>query len=235
MRALEKRPIFYVYEHWRPDTGECFWVGKGYGARAWLFRKRNRLHRAVIEELRQKELRVEVRIHLDKLSEEVALAQEIERVAFWRFRGAPLANLTAGGSGVAGHRHSPATRAVIREKRKRQRPLIHTEESKRRIGENGSIARRGRPSPNHAAVMKGRKQSSEQTAKIVAKLIGRIQSSETRAKIGAANRGRKPSELTRALLRQSHLGKKHTTTTLAKMSASLRQRAALKRELCRQF
>ena len=26
--------IFYVYEHWRPDHDECFYVGKGKGGRA---------------------------------------------------------------------------------------------------------------------------------------------------------------------------------------------------------
>lgn len=31
---------FYVYEHWRPDTGVCFYVGKGKEKRAWDMKRR---------------------------------------------------------------------------------------------------------------------------------------------------------------------------------------------------
>ena len=38
---------FYVYEHWRPDRDECFYVGKGKGGRANVMYGRNRHHEAV--------------------------------------------------------------------------------------------------------------------------------------------------------------------------------------------
>ena len=43
---------FYVYEHWRPDRGECFYVGKGHGRRAYDMRRgRNRWHKFMQEKL----------------------------------------------------------------------------------------------------------------------------------------------------------------------------------------
>lgn len=36
--------LYYVYEHWRLDKDECFYVGKGRGNRAYKMRDRNRFH-----------------------------------------------------------------------------------------------------------------------------------------------------------------------------------------------
>ena len=46
--------IFYVYEHVRPDTGVCFYVGKGKGKRAWNMKDRNAHHRAIQSKLKAK-------------------------------------------------------------------------------------------------------------------------------------------------------------------------------------
>ena len=53
---------FYVYEHWRPDTGACFYVGKGNGDRAFRVKKnRNRHHANIVAKLEKDSLQVEVR------------------------------------------------------------------------------------------------------------------------------------------------------------------------------
>lgn len=72
--------IFYVYEHWRPDRGECFYVGKGKGGRANELRhNRNRFHKFIQAKLSRLGTAVEVRIISDCLSESEAFALERER------------------------------------------------------------------------------------------------------------------------------------------------------------
>lgn len=52
---------FLVYEHWRPDLGVCFYVGKGKRKRAFSFRRNTRYDRTV-RKLERNGLSVEVRI-----------------------------------------------------------------------------------------------------------------------------------------------------------------------------
>ena len=103
--------IFYVYEHWRPDRQECFYVGKGKGGRAnELHHNRNRFHKFIQAKLSHFGTAVEVRIVADGLSESEAFALECERIALWRADGADLANWTDGGEGPSGYKQSPEHR-----------------------------------------------------------------------------------------------------------------------------
>ena len=91
--------VFYVYEHWRPDKGVCFYVGKGKGKRAWdLKRVRNRHHMAVTSKLTSMGLMVDVRIVVAGLSSKSALALEIDRIAMYGRDN--LTNMTRGGDGL---------------------------------------------------------------------------------------------------------------------------------------
>lgn len=103
--------IFYVYEHWRPDRQECFYVGKGKGGRANELRhNRNRFHKFIQAKLSRLGTAVEVRIVFNGLSESEAFTLERERIAFWRADGADLANWTDGGEGPSGYKQSPEHR-----------------------------------------------------------------------------------------------------------------------------
>lgn len=103
---------FCVYEHWRPDTGVCFYVGKGLRSRPYrISRPRNPHHQRIVEKLKKKSLSVEVRIVIDRVTEAKALSIEIERIAFWRDAGIKLTNLTDGGEGVSGWRPSDQIKA----------------------------------------------------------------------------------------------------------------------------
>ncbi len=94
---------FCVYEHWRPDSGTCFYVGKGQThRRPFGLKGRNRKHKSVQLELEAMGLSVEVRIIRKGMREEDAFALERKRITFWRKKGAQLANLTDGGEGFAG-------------------------------------------------------------------------------------------------------------------------------------
>ncbi|MHB8272506.1 GIY-YIG nuclease family protein [Bradyrhizobium sp.] len=116
---------FYVYEHWRPDTDMPFYIGKGVGNRAFRFKKnRNRYYRNIVKKLENQGLCVEVKFVANNLSESDALALEIERILFWRERGIKLANLTDGGEGVSGLKHSKETKELLSKISKRTVKLI---------------------------------------------------------------------------------------------------------------
>lgn len=93
---------FYVYEHWRLDRDECFYVGKGMKNRAYKMRDRNAHHRAIMAKLSREGSGMEVRMVATGLTEDEAFALEVKRIAFWREAGADLANQTHGGEGVSG-------------------------------------------------------------------------------------------------------------------------------------
>jgi hypothetical protein len=97
---------FYVYEHWRSDTDECFYVGKGRRGRAYYMNLRHKHHLAVQEELRLSGSRVLVTIVAREMSEQDAYLLEQQRILHWRSVGHPLVNLTNGGGGCSGFRRS---------------------------------------------------------------------------------------------------------------------------------
>ena len=105
---------FYVYEHWRPDRGECFYVGKGSGCRANVMTGRRSAHHLAIQgKLSRLGLCIEVRIVQSGLSNEEANDLEMDRIEFWRNDGADLVNHTDGGDGQRGRKQSVETRLKI--------------------------------------------------------------------------------------------------------------------------
>jgi len=175
---------FYVYEHWRPDNGTCFYVGKGTGVRAFAKGNRNSHHRRITARLSKLGLFIDVRFIREKLSEEDAFAFEIERIAFWRSAGIEIVNQTAGGDGSVGHIQPP-----------------HTAEQRQRLSDavrKNALSR----SPEHlakiSAALKGRKLSAEHIAKLKTALRPPI-TEEHRAKLraGQANRIRTPEHAAR--------------------------------------
>jgi len=92
--------LYYVYEHWRPDTDMCFYVGRGKGRRASRLKGRNEHHKRIVAKLVRLGMCVEVRMYASGLTYDEALAKERERVSFWRELGVDIVNQTAGGDGV---------------------------------------------------------------------------------------------------------------------------------------
>ena len=203
--------LFYVYEHWRPDRDECFYVGKGKGGRAADMRRgRNRHHKAIQAKLSRLGMCVEVRLVAEGLLEEESFDLERARIAFWRTAGVDLANLTDGGEGPSGHKH--------------------TEEHKRKIGESS----RGRTLSPEArakigAANTGRnvgrrfKKSADAVERTRQAHLGKPKSEETRRKISETKKadptlkGRKMPRDGVERARQANLGKKRSEETRAKM------------------
>jgi len=126
---------FYVYEHWRLDRDECFYVGKGKGNRAYNMSNRNRHHKAIAAKMVREGFAVDVRMVAFGLTETRAFDLEIERIAFWRASGADLANMTIGGEGTSGHRMTDSVRKKMSLSQKKRAPRPpHSEETRKKIG-----------------------------------------------------------------------------------------------------
>jgi hypothetical protein len=119
---------YYIYRHIRLDTNQPFYIGKGHKDRAYSTRNRNPHWHNIV-----KLHGYEVEIILENLTEDQALNKEVEFIKLYRDFGCKLANLTNGGEGQTG--------------------LRHTEQTKQKLSQAG----KGRSPPN-----KGKKASPEQ-------------------------------------------------------------------------
>jgi hypothetical protein len=97
---------FYVYEHWRPDTGLPFYVGKGARNRANAMVPRSRHHNNIVNKIKQLGLIIEVRKIFTHLDEATSLDLERATISYWRSHGIKLINSTDGGDGTSGYRCS---------------------------------------------------------------------------------------------------------------------------------
>lgn len=181
---------FCVYEHWRSDKNQCFYVGKGTRKRAYfLSRKENRRHHRIAAKLKRLGLAIDVRIIADGLSEAEAFRLEIEHIKLLRDRGVDLVNTTNGGEGASGNVVSAETRSKIsRATMGRRKPhLIGRRHSARTSSQNKrkiSAAQKGKPRPE----LIGRKLSPEG----IERLKNRVFTEEHRRKISEAKKGKAP-------------------------------------------
>lgn len=102
--------MFYVYEHIRPDTGMVFYVGKGKKNRYRCKTHRNKHWQRIVAKAGGfKAIKL-----VENLDEELSLLVEQERIDQLKRLGVKLCNITEGGEGCTG--------------------LKHTDEAKRKIG-----------------------------------------------------------------------------------------------------
>jgi hypothetical protein len=95
-----------VYLHYRLDTGECFYIGKGTEKRAQAKNCRNQIWNRIYNKANRK-----VVIAQYFQNEKEALAFEVDLIS--RFK--PVANITAGGEGVSGFKHSQETKEKCKQ------------------------------------------------------------------------------------------------------------------------
>ena len=82
----------YVYGHYKADTGELFYIGKGTGKRAWSTKDRNNRWMYTVDKHG-----IEVKILYKNLSEEDAFQKEMELIKEIGLEN--LTNITEGGDG----------------------------------------------------------------------------------------------------------------------------------------
>lgn len=143
----------YVYEHWRLDKDECFYVGFGSTSRrAHTKHGRNKHWNNIVNKLEKLGSTYEVKIVKYGIDKEEALQLEIERISFWRTHGVRLANITNGGEGnlggispMKGKKHSEETRSKLSASHKgipsNKKGIPLTTEQKNKI----SSSLKGRP------------------------------------------------------------------------------------------
>lgn len=138
---------FYVYEHWRLDRDECFYVGKGNGDRAYRRNGRGQHWNNIVSKLERIGSGYEIRLVATGLTEKLSFDLEKERIAFWRDK-VDLANKTDGGDGVSGLKMSQEAKAKMSEKAK-GRPGI-----KSMLGRKHTDQTRAKMSASHKNVKK---------------------------------------------------------------------------------
>ena len=105
--------MFYTYVHRKASNGEIFYIGKGAGNRLDRFNNRNNhWHKTVAKHGLISEKVLETELEDEALELERFLISEIGR----RDLGdGPLVNMTDGGDGVSGHKHSSDSRSRMSE------------------------------------------------------------------------------------------------------------------------
>lgn len=175
---------FYVYEHWRTDRQECFYVGKGKARRAYTMANRNMHHRALQAKLSRDGFAIEVKIVESGLEEARAFELEVARILFWRSVGADLANFTDGGEGCSGrapHNKGKKASASVRANIKRACGVRWAKPEERK---KASERQKGKPGS-----MRGRKHSDE-TRKLFSEINKkRMQDPARRGRLAAARKG----------------------------------------------
>lgn len=106
--------MFYTYAHYKPDNS-VFYIGKGRGRRAWAKDNRNPHWRNVV--LKHGEPKIEVLAQW--VTEQEAL--DHEKFLIWCFRdmGQSMANITDGGDGISGYKHTLETKKILSAHHKR--------------------------------------------------------------------------------------------------------------------
>ncbi len=158
--------MFYVYEHIRLDTNQVFYVGKGQGYRLTSTKDRNKHWHNIVNKVGFKAIKV-----LENEDEELILLAEIERIDQLRKLGYKLCNITDGGQGISGLKHSEESKRKMSESRKKIAPHKHTDESKQKIRQ-----------ANTGVVF-----TDERKDKIRQKALGRKMSEETKNKLRGRN------------------------------------------------
>lgn len=158
--------MYYVYEYFKKENDEVFYVGKGTKRRYLETHNRNPYFLAVFNKYD-----CDVRIIKNNLTNEQACAYEIERIAELKSIGQARCNLTAGGTGFSPGKLHPIHKRI----REGTANLFdgssrffgeengfygkkHTEETKRKISESrkGKGARFGRDNPMYGKGLKGK-------------------------------------------------------------------------------
>ncbi len=158
---------FYTYLHCTPDWTP-FYVGKGFGRRAYRFSRRNKHHTGIVKKYGEEN--IIIRVFFFK-SEQEAFDDERAKIADLRKQKIIIANYGDGGEGPSGVPRSPETRAKMRVAK---------------LGNTYGRANKGKPNG-----WEGRKLSEAHKEKISGSLMGHPVSDESREKMAKAKIGNK--------------------------------------------
>jgi hypothetical protein len=214
---------FYIYVLFR-ENGFPFYVGKGKGSRwtqhEWKSNRENSRKRAAIEQILAAGIDVpKIKLH-ENLTEETARAYEKALIAAIGRddKGVgPLVNMTDGGEGISGYKHTPEYSARMSALRKGRKQPTFSKKHRAKISESA----RNR-SPEHAAKLleAARNRSPEWREKNLSAARNRLP--EWRAKLSAIKKGKKLSPESYAKGAAKRRGLKRSAETRAKQSAAMK-------------
>jgi hypothetical protein len=178
---------FYVYQHRKKDTEEIFYVGKGKNFRYLEESNRNTYWHNVVNKHG-----FFSEVLYDKLDEEFALFLEQELIDKYKKLNIKLCNLTNGGEGVSGFKHTEEVKKLISAQSKGRK---HSQKSKEKIGNYWKGKKRKPFSEEHREKISGQRKNqimkpvSEETKKLISlKNTGKKRTSEQRQKISEATK-----------------------------------------------
>lgn len=146
----------YVYRHIRLDKNEPFYIGIGSDKeykRAYFRWDRNKYWNNIVSKTDY-----DVEILIDDIDWEMACKKEVEFISLYgRFDlgTGSLVNMTNGGDGTLGMRHSEESRKRMSEKRKGIRQYVATQETKNKLSEIAK--KRGIPSEQLKKMMESKR------------------------------------------------------------------------------
>jgi hypothetical protein len=206
---------YYVYMYLRED-GTPYYFGKGKDDRAYSDRGRR-------FKMPPKDRIVLV---LQNLTEEQAFFNEREFIAWYGRKDnntGILRNLTDGGDGMSGYKHTEESKKIIKEKRKHQ---VFTEKTRKKLSES---IKKGYEDGSRPKYMLGKHHTEEHKEYMRKLYTGRPISEEQKIKLSAAKKGKTLEEIygiAGATIRREQLkkvsehnkGKKRTEETKNKLS-----------------
>ena len=101
--------VYGAYLHCRPD-GTPFYVGKGTEARMNRAMRRNPYHTSIVNKYGASNI---VKCFIECSTEQIALELEIGIIACLKRTGTKLSNMTEGGEGVSGYKHTEHTKLIV--------------------------------------------------------------------------------------------------------------------------
>jgi hypothetical protein len=167
---------FYVYQHRRLDENTIFYVGKGRDYRHNETSNRNNYWHNIVNKCG-----FSSEIIFDNLDEELALLVEVELIDKYRKMNMKLANLTDGGEGVSGYKHTEKTKSFLGELSKTR---IISDETKEKL----SLVWKGKKRKSFTE--EHRKKLSESAKKQKRSAF----SEEVKQKISVSNKGKKRTD-----------------------------------------
>ena len=201
---------YYVYMHLR-ENGTPYYVGKGKDERAY----ENHGRRFPVPP------RERIKIVLTNLTEEQAFSNEKDFIAWYGRKDnntGILRNLTDGGEGMSGYKHTEESKKIIKEKRKNQ---VFTDETRKKLSES---IKRGYEDGSRPKGMLGKKHTEEHKEYMRKLYTGRPITEEQKKKISIANKGRKHSPEYGQRISERQIGTKASEETKQKMSEVQKKR-----------
>jgi hypothetical protein len=200
LEALFKEMMFYTYAHYKPDNS-VFYIGKGKCNRAFDKISRSKKWKAVVAQ--EGDYKVEVLAKWE--TEKEAFEHEIFLIDCFRQMGAQLVNVSKGGHGASGYRHTEEyveyMKSIMSASGNAFFGKTHDEKTKQKISQTK------KKNPSRPWLGKTRDEATR--SKISASLMGRSgtkHTEETKAQMSLVRKGKStgsPSEETRKKLSES--------------------------------